>query len=195
MDFNRKKNKSGLETTGEQTMQINSITNSQQRTQHNQQAFGAFVISQPLAELMPLIKRAQAVKIDIFTPGDVVDAIKKDGVLGRLVMPPEAEQMFRNVTNGFLFNKGEKAKLLEEADCGFTNVHIEVQNMITNAVPLPIKTLETATTQIERESKTVERTSAELRELEAKLQEKRFLHDTAAIIISEEQAKLKKLGL
>lgn len=174
---------------------INPITNSSQRTQQKQQSFGAFTHVQPLAELMPIIRRAQAVKIDIFTPDDIIAALhQKDHVLAGMVFPRKIQKLFKQITSGHLFNASERDRMLNEAECGFNNVRLEAEEIMKDARGLPIGTLENTVAKIERETQVAENTDDEVIHLSALLNDARLRNTTAKDIISNELTRLRELG-
>lgn len=175
-------------------MQIKPILNSQQRTQQNQQPFGAFTHTQPLAEILPLIQRAQKVGVGIFTPEDVITAIKQKLNFVPDILFNENFSLFRKITSGHLFNKKEHTRMLEEADCAICNVPIEAKEIMDGATPLPVATLEAAITKIESETQIAETANSEIIELVVKLNNANHRADTAADLVYNEHSKLRGLG-
>lgn len=176
-------------------MRINSITNSQQRNQQKQQAFGAFKYTQPIAELLPIIKRAQKAGISVVTPDDIIAALKnKDNFLAGIVFTPKTKEIFKQITSGHLFNASEQARMIEEAECGFGNVRLEAEEIMKTATRLPITDLIRSTAAIEVETRENVMVRTEINELESRLRAARSRQENAMNTISDENSKLAKLG-
>lgn len=56
-------------------MQINPISNSQQRTQKHQQTFGIFRVTHPMQEVAPVVQRAEQLGLKMFASDDVATFI------------------------------------------------------------------------------------------------------------------------
>lgn len=174
---------------------INTAIASQQRIQQKQQSFEAFKYTQPIEELMPLIKRAQIIGMELFTPEDIVTSLqKKDSILAGMVFTPETKKLFKQITSGHLFNASEKARMIEEADCGFGNVRLEAEEIMETAAPLPVTDLTRGVAAIEVATRTNVQAGVEINELELRLREARSLQDKAVDALNNENARLRKLG-
>lgn len=120
-------------------MQINPITNSQQRTSQKQQSFGAFTYTQPLHEIEPILKRAKNVDIRIFTPKEVLEHLRDTKKINGT-----QEEILTAQINNHLFTEDENSNMINKAIFagGFDDVSEYAQRIIAKAIAFPLEVIQ-----------------------------------------------------
>lgn len=137
-------------------MQINSITNSQQKTQQKQQAFGAFKITQPINEVRPIIKRAQDIKIGLYLPEDIAKHLddhaygrKGNNSFTKLLDQAELKRI-EIALDGHVLTGGEKDEMLKDVREMTVEKAIDrAKKILKNVVEFPLDVIKRAVGEAE----------------------------------------------
>lgn len=137
-------------------MRINSITNSPQRTQQNQQTFGAFRITQPINEVKPIIQRAQAIKIGLYLPEDIAKHLddhaygrKGNNSFTKLLDKAELRRI-EDALDGHVLTGGEKDEMFKDIREITVEIAIDrAKKILKNVAEFPLDVIKRAVGEAE----------------------------------------------